>query len=105
MPRPKKDFWLNPVIITIIIVIISIAIFNFSQNILKTRQLEHQITKIESQITEAELNNKKLKKQINNSDNYEYIEKIAREKLGLVKQGEKVFVPIEKKEDTKIKAN
>jgi cell division protein FtsB len=51
---------------------------------------------LQAKIKEEEKNMEELKKQkdIINSD--EYIEKIAREKLGMVKKGEKIFVDVNK---------
>jgi len=95
MPRQKKDFLLNPVVVIIITVIVVIAVFNFYQNTTKINQIETKISEIETQIVEEKVKNKKLKNQIENSDNNQYIEEIAREKLGLVKPGEKLLIPVE----------
>lgn len=95
MPRQRKDFLLNPVVITIIAVIAVIAAFNFYQNMTRINQIETQIKEIETQISQAEAKNKKLQNQIENSNNNEYIEEVAREKLGLVKPGEKLLIPVE----------
>ncbi|MFW6001477.1 MAG: FtsB family cell division protein [Halanaerobium sp.] len=95
MPRQKKDFLLNPVVITIIIIIALIAAFNFYQNMVKLNQIENEVEEIESQIARAEAENEELKEQIDNTSSDEYIEEIAREKLGLVKPGEKMFIPVE----------
>lgn len=95
MPRQKKDFLLNPVVVIIITVIVVIAVFNFYQNTTKINQIETKISEIETQIAEEKVKNKKLKNQIENSDNNQYIEEIAREKLGLVKPGEKLLIPVE----------
>ncbi len=100
MPRQRKDFLLNPVVITIVVIIALIAVFNFYQNMIKMNQLENQIEKIESQIIQAEAENQKLKRQLENSNSYEYIEEVAREKLGLVKPGEKMFIPVEEEENS-----
>lgn len=100
MPRQRKDFLLNPVVITIVVVIAVIAAFNFYQNMTRMNQLENQIEEIEAQIAQAEAENNKLKKQLENSNSYEYIEEVAREKLGLVKPGEKMFIPVEEEENS-----
>ena len=98
MPRQRKDFLLNPVVIMVVVIIALVAVFNFYQNMAKMNQLENQIEEIESQIAQAEAENKKLKRQLENSNSYEYIEEVAREKLGLVKPGEKMFIPVEEEE-------
>ena len=95
MPRQKKDFLLNPVFIAIIVIIAVIAAFNFYQNITRMTQIENKIKEIEAEIAETEAENKQLQKQIQNSDSKEYIEEVAREKLGLVKPGEKLLIPVE----------
>jgi len=100
MPRQRKDFLLNPVVITIVAVIAVVAAFNFYQNMTRMNKIENKIEKIEAQIAEAEAENNKLKKQLKNSNSNQYIEEVAREKLGLVKPGEKMFIPVEEKESS-----
>jgi len=58
-------------------------------------QIENKIKEIEAEIAETEAENEQLQKQIQNSDSKEYIEEVAREKLGLVKPGEKLLIPVE----------
>ena len=60
------------------------------QKMLYSKSLDMQ--KIQSKVNEETKINEDLKKEqkIMNSD--EYIEKVAREKLGMVKEGERVFV-------------
>lgn len=52
--------------------------------------------KIQSKINEETKENEKLKKEKDLLSSDEYIEKTAREKLGMVKQGERVYVDIGK---------
>lgn len=99
MPRQKKDFLLNPVVITVIVIIALIVAFNFYQNMMKLNQIENRIDKIETEIAKAEAKNKELEQQIENSNSYEYIEEVARKKLGLIKPGEQVFIPVEEDKD------
>ena len=62
------------------------------QKMLNSKNLE--MSKIENKINEETKTNEELKKEkeVINSD--EYIEKVAREKLGMVKKDEKVFVDL-----------
>lgn len=101
MPRQKKDFILNPIIITLVLVIALISAFNFYQNIEKIKKIESQIEKTESKIDKAESENKDLNQHLKASDNHKYIEEIARKKLGLIKSGEKLLIPVQEKKDNK----
>ena len=58
--------------------------------------MEERMETIQEKTEEEQRLNKELKnqKEIINSD--EYIEQVAREKLGMVKKGEKIFVDINK---------
>jgi cell division protein FtsB len=106
MPRQRKDFLLNPMVIIIIAVIIIVAVFNFYQNIEKINKLETKVEKLKSEISSAKQHREMLKYRIENSDNYKYIEEVAREKLGLVKPGEKVLIPVpETESDQKNNSN
>lgn len=104
MPRNRKDFLLDPKIIAVVAVIAVIAVFYFYQNLEKINKLERKINKMESQIEQARAENQNLQKQIKNSDDLDYIEKIAREKLGLVKKGEKLLIPVKDEDNKKDKA-
>jgi cell division protein FtsB len=98
MPKQRKDFLLNPFIIALVAVIIIFALFNFWQNIHKMERLENEIESIKEEIEKAEAENNELREQLENTNDPEYIEEVAREKLGLVKPGEMLLVPVE--EDT-----
>ena len=98
MPRQRKDFILNPIVISIVAVIVIVAAFNFWQNIEKMNHLQSKIDEMEEKIEKAEAENKELREQLENTNDPEYIEEVAREKLGLVKPGEMLLVPVEEKQ-------
>ncbi|MFW6280470.1 MAG: FtsB family cell division protein [Halanaerobium sp.] len=98
MPKQRKDFLLNPFIIAIVAVIVIFALFNFWQNIQKMERLENRIESVKEEIKKTEAENSELEEQLENTNDPEYIEEVAREKLGLVKPGEMLLVPVE--EDT-----
>lgn len=60
------------------------------QKMLYSKSLEMQ--KIESKVKEEKKVNEDLVKEQQTMNSDEYIEKVAREKLGMVKEGERVFV-------------
>lgn len=81
--RPKKLFMI------VFIVYAGITIINQQFAISTLRETEQaEVSKIES----VKKDNDKLAEMINNATSVEYIEKMAREQLGLVKSGEKVYI-------------
>ena len=62
------------------------------QRILDVRN--NEIAKIEEKIEAEKRVNEELKKEIEMIDSDEYKEKIAREKLGMVRKNERVFVDV-----------
>ena len=81
--RPKNLFMI------IFIVYAAITMINQQFAISDLREVEQaEISKIEA----LEKDNDKLVEMINNATSIEYIEKMAREQLGLVKSGEKVYI-------------
>ncbi len=57
----------------------------------KRKQLMNQVQSLQSKINQIKSQNETLEVQIENSDNGQYIEKVAREELDLQKPGEKVY--------------
>jgi len=53
-----------------------------------------ELNKLEEKIAEEKKINEELKKQSKMIESDEYIEKVAREKLGMVKKNERVYVDI-----------
>ena len=81
--RPKNLFMI------IFIIYAGITIINQQFAIYDLREAEQvEISRIES----VKKDNDKLVEMINNATSVEYIEKMAREQLGLVKAGEKVYI-------------
>ncbi len=91
----------NRVIIMIRIFIIIMAVIGvkFFINCRKIASLECEIEVLGEEIKEAENKNKELKEELENLNDLDYIEKIARKKLGLVKPGEVLLIPVEEKEN------
>jgi cell division protein FtsB len=87
--RKKSKVW--TIVIVLLLVYFSYTVYNLYGNLSAKKA---QCYSVQAKIKAEEELKKALEKQkkIENSD--EYIEKIAREKLGLVKKGEKVFIDI-----------
>lgn len=71
----------------------------------KKRQLTLQIQRLQTKIGEAKKQNEVLAESIENEDDPDYIEKVAREELDLQKPGETVVSFIEKKDENLEKNN
>ena len=56
------------------------------------KEIKAKISDIENQITQTENDIVSLEEEINKSNSPEYIEKVAREKLGMYLQNERVYV-------------
>jgi len=69
-------------------------VFIDQQKVLYAKEIE--MNSIQMKIEEETKLNKELKKQKEMLGSDEYVEKIAREKLGMVKPGERIFVDINK---------
>lgn len=82
------------------ILILIVFLFN-NKGFLKRLQLISEKKSIQEKIIESKAENEKLKKEIKNlQGDSETIEKIAREKYGMVKPGEKIYrVKPEKNDD------
>lgn len=87
MKKPKLR--LKNIFMIAFIIYAAITIINQQFIIHELKEAEqNEISKIESIRNE----NDRLMEMINNATSVEYIEKMAREQLGLVKSGEKVYI-------------
>ena len=85
----KRKLRLKNVLMIAFIVYAAITIVNQQLTIYDLRKAEqNEISKIEA----VRNDNDRLMEMINNATSVEYIEKMAREQLGLVKPGEKVYI-------------
>lgn len=75
-----------------IIVIGLFIIYGSSRNILELWQQKQRVWKIQKEVKELEVKEAELKKKLEYYSSDEYVEKIAREKLLLQKEGETVVL-------------
>jgi cell division protein FtsL len=78
---------------SILIVILTLGVvYLFAREISEVRFLRGENKKIEKKIEQLEIANKELEVKIKTIRNDKrYIEKIAREELGMIKEGDKVY--------------
>ena len=85
----KKKFNIKFILFMLFVAYVSFTLINQQFTIAKLKKAQQQsINKIEKVNKE----NEKLKAMIENASSMEYIERMAREQLGLVKPGEKVYI-------------
>ena len=88
----KKNKFLIPVFL-IAIIVWGVVLIKQQINISHYRDdIKELSSKIEVAQSELEQNKQNLEEEINKSNSPEYIEKVAREKLGMYLQNERVYV-------------
>lgn len=90
--KTKKDWWVGPLVIFMMVY----AAFTFYSQSEDLYLINLQIKQLEQKIAREEAIKAELLKEKDELASDESIEKIAREKLGMVKDGEKVFVDTNK---------
>ena len=87
------------VVIIIVLLIFIVTISKYCQNSQEINRLTNEIQSLEEKIELAEEKNEDLAERLESLEGEEYIEREAREKLGLVKPGEILLIPIENDEE------
>ncbi len=85
----------------LLIFLFSFTVYKFYVNYQHINQLKKRIEGLENAVILAEDDKIELQEELKNIDNPEYIEKIARDELGLVKPGELLLIPVEEEENKK----
>jgi len=85
----KRKLKFKSLLIAIFIIYAIITIINQQISISELKKAEQAAA---SKIESVRKDNDKLTEMINNATSVEYIEKMAREQLGLVKSGERVYI-------------
>jgi len=91
-----RSIFHSKIIWALILVLIFYIVFLFSDKYAKTLQLKEDIKRLESNIKELKLKNKNLSEEVESLKTDKYIEKVAREELGLTKPDEILIKGIEK---------
>ncbi|MGE5629547.1 MAG: FtsB family cell division protein [Caulobacteraceae bacterium] len=85
----KRKIRFKNIFIVIFLVYTIVTFINQQFTIVQLRKTEQEAR---LRIENVNKENEKLKEMINNASSPEYIEKMAREQLGLVKSGERVYI-------------
>ena len=90
--KKKKSWWLT----LLLAVVLIYAAFTFTAQSNELYILNLEIKQLEQKVAKEEEEKQRLMKERDEISSDESIEKIAREKLGMVKDGERVFVDTNK---------
>ena len=71
------------IILLVVLVVVDVMVYK------RRQELHFQVSNLEQQIKDIQTSNDNLTQKIQNQDNPQYMEKIAREELDLQRQGEK----------------
>ena len=89
----KKRLTLNKVII---IVIFAVFIFSLVRQGIALKRIKENLSVERQNLNQLKEENEKLQAEVESAQsNHEYIEKLARERLGLIKDGEQVIESLE----------
>ena len=91
MARVRRRIRLKPWAVICLILVIWTA-FHFAKNAYRNYQLNQQILTLQKEIEALRLRGAQLEEEIENWRSPEYVERVAREELGLVKPGETVYI-------------
>ncbi len=93
----------------VIIILIAILVISYVRQELTMNKIHEDIEAKQTQLNELQDKNKKLQDEVNQSSTDEYIERMARERLGMIKDGEKVITnsdsPQDKQNNSEVKNN
>ena len=91
-----RSIFHSKIIWAIILLLIFYIVFLFSDKYARTLQLKEDIKILESEIEELKTKNNNLSEEVESLKSDKYVEKIAREELGLTKPDEILIKGIEK---------
>ncbi len=97
MNKPGKETLLKILLIVVIFVFI-FAGWKIYENYRTVKNLEQEIEQHRQELIEVRQQREELKEELEKVEDDDFIERIAREKLGLVKPGETLLVPVEEEE-------
>ena len=82
-----------------IIVLFLVFSFNVVKQAIAIKRINNDIAEKSEQLNEKKEENRKLQAEWERvHSNYDYLEKLARERLGLIKEGEQIILPSEPQE-------
>lgn len=92
----RKKITLRGIVIIVLFLVFS---FNVLKQTMAIKRINNDIAEKSEQLNEKKEENRKLQAELERvQSNYDYLEKLARERLGLIKEGEQIILPSEPQE-------
>lgn len=98
--KKRKKLKMTHIILLFLMVYISVVMINQRKMM---KELQSKKSDVENEINTIQRDINSLNKEIENSDSLEFIEKTAREELGMVKPREIIYIDKEKKKNSLFK--
>lgn len=92
--RQKKTSAKKLIILAVVLLVCIGVVYKIVEQQITLSRYDDLAKEYEQKIAEAQLENQKLEDEKDKADTDEYIQRAARDKLGLVKPNERVFVDI-----------
>ena len=83
--------WKKKLFLILVFIESSFLLFWGAKSYYQVRQAQNQVRKVQEELNQLKLENKILMEQVENIKDPFYLEKMAREKLGLAKEGEIIY--------------
>ncbi len=88
-------------ILPLLIMIMAVFfLYNIAANFFRIRRLRTEVERMERRIEQAEAEQEELKLELERLDDPDYIEILARRRLGMVNPGEELIIPYEPEEES-----
>jgi len=98
--KTRRRRFIAAAVAVLVVAAILIYVFVFSRHgYLRRRELSRENERLQAELEELQNENARLREELNRLDDPEAVEKLAREELGLVKEGETVYRFVEKDKD------
>jgi cell division protein FtsL len=99
--KSYKDIFFSTILILFVLIVIGFLIFSSIRINKRKKELTSRIETLKKEIQILEQKNQELKTKVSQAETEYYLEKIAKETLGLKKPGEEVAAITQKKEEEK----
>ncbi|MEC9488652.1 MAG: septum formation initiator family protein [Halanaerobium sp.] len=84
----------SPVFLILLCLFLSFCLYNFYKGFETVQLMQERMQRLENKISKLQAENQQLAREIGQINSPEYLEKISREELGLVKPGEIMVITV-----------